>query len=67
MLLEINKTGQKNQNQLCLARKVVILKNLKNFTGPVSGSPELFAVDGKFVSLVHCRRQIREKKVDKEK
>lgn len=67
MLLEINKTGQINQNHHCLVRKMVILKSLKNFIEFVSGTPAVLALKGKFLSSVHGRRQIREKMVDKGK
>lgn len=67
MLLEINKTGEINKNHHCLARKMVILKSLKKVLEFVSGTPAVLALEGKFVSSVHCRRQIKEKMVDKGK
>lgn len=46
---------------------MVILKSLKNFIEFVSGTPAVLALEGKFLSSVHGRRQIREKMVDKGK
>ena len=60
----MNETGQKNLNCLCLARKMVILKCLKNFTKFVSGTPTVFALKRMFLSLLHCRKQIRGKIAD---
>lgn len=47
-MLEMNKTGQKKLNRLCLARKMVTLKSLKNFTKFVSGAPTVFTLKRKF-------------------
>lgn len=42
-------------------------EKFKKFIEFVSGTPAVLALEGKFLSSVHGRRQIREKMVDKGK